>query len=349
MNRHYASRIFWGMVIVAFGGGFLLKQLGIIEFDIGDIVSVFWPVFLIFAGFDGLLFHRQGGGGGALWGGIMIAIGFIFLGRNLDWFDWSVGDLFRFVVPVVLILFGLNMIFRPKGESRRLYDGHDDWQTYKPGGYVPPAPPLHPDPTLAGTDGGENLSSKTDEPVLSNSGYDEVYRPDLSKHHREHIRQMNRSMREHMRELRRQEHYKRRNPSGRVEWWDNNPNAMNRSGFIGDIHIGHDHWELKPLNISHFIGDTVIDLTRAHIPAGETKITISSFIGDVKIYLPNDYEVGIHVVSSAFIGVARVMDMNDNRMFRSMDFQTPYYEETEKRIKLVCSTFIGDVRVTKVG
>ncbi|WP_246070588.1 cell wall-active antibiotics response protein LiaF [Paenibacillus kobensis] len=349
MNRHYASRIFWGMFIVVLGGSFLLKQFGFVEFDIGDIVSTFWPVFMIFAGLNSLLFSRDGGG--AWWGGIVISIGFIFLGRNLEWFEWSVGDIFRFAAPVVLILFGLNMIFKPKWQGKRHYDGHNDrhndWQAYKPGGYVPPAPPLHPDPTTAGFEEGQ-VPPAPPAPDQADNG-NAAYRPDLSKQHKQHFREMNRSMREQMREMRRQEHRKHHNPWERVEWWDNNPNAQNRSGFIGDIHIGQDHWELKPLNISHFIGDTVLDLTKAYIPSGETKITISSFIGDVKIYLPNDYEVGIHVVSSAFIGDARVLDMRDSRVFRSMDFQTPFYKETEKKIKLVCSTFIGDVRVTKVG
>ena len=29
------------------------------------------------------------------------------------------------------------------------------------------------------------------------------------------------------------------------------------------------------MNISHFIGDTVLDLTKAQIPAGETRLHIS--------------------------------------------------------------------------
>ena len=107
----------------------------------------------------------------------------------------------------------------------------------------------------------------------------------------------------------------------RVEWWNHDPKAQNRSGFIGDIYIGHDYWELKPMNISHFIGDTVLDLTKAQIPAGETKINISSFIGDVKVFLPNDYEVGIHVVSSAFIGDVAVLDQKEGGIFQEYEYR----------------------------
>ncbi|PWV97837.1 cell wall-active antibiotic response 4TMS protein YvqF [Paenibacillus cellulosilyticus] len=361
MNRHYASRILWGLFIVAIGAGFLLNQLGIVSLDIGDIVSTFWPVILIVAGLNNLLTARHGGN--AFGACVLITVGFIFLGRSLDWFDWSIGDMIRFIGPVVLILFGLNMVFRPRGSSKHRHQNHehrDDWQAYRPGGYVPPAPPLHPDPTAASGDSA-NHAEPPAAPMQPPVPPTPPFRPNLSKHeqHIEMKHQMRREKLEERREklqMRRdrieekiQRHRQHSNPWERVEWWENDPSVQNRSGFIGDIHIGHDHWELKPLNISHFIGDTVIDLTKAHIPFGETRITISSFIGDVKIYLPNDYEVGIHVVSSAFIGDARVLDMRDSRLFRSMDVETPAYKDTDKKIKLVCSTFIGDVRVTKVG
>ncbi len=135
----------------------------------------------------------------------------------------------------------------------------------------------------------------------------------------------------------------------RTEWWNYDPNAQNRSGFIGDVYLGHDYWELKPMNISHFIGDTVLDLTKAQIPAGETRVHISSFIGDVKVFLPNDFEVGIHVVSSAFIGDVAVLDHKEGGIFKNMNIETPFYQDTDKKVTLVVSTFIGDVRVTKVG
>lgn len=365
MNRHYASRILWGLFIVAIGAGFLLNQFGIVTLDIGDIVSTFWPAILIFAGLNNLLTARHGGSSfGAC---ILITIGFIFLGRSLDWFEWSIGDMIRFVGPVALILFGLNMVFRPRGGSRHHHHQHynrsDDWQAYRPGGYVPPAPPLHPDPTtFTGDPSAAQSSQSSADPAAQQSvPPTPSFRPNLSKHE-QHIEMRHQMRREKLEERREklqsrrdkieekiQSHRHHSNPWERVEWWENDPSAQNRSGFIGDIHIGNDHWELKPLNISHFIGDTVIDLTKAHIPFGETRITISSFIGDVKIYLPNDFEVGIHVVSSAFIGDARVLDMRDSRLFRNMDVETPAYRDMDKKIKLVCSTFIGDVRVTKVG
>lgn len=47
-----------------------------------------------------------------------------------------------------------------------------------------------------------------------------------------------------------------------------NGNTINKSAFIGDLYMGQEVFSLKPMNISAFIGDTVIDLTKAQIPYG---------------------------------------------------------------------------------
>lgn len=125
--------------------------------------------------------------------------------------------------------------------------------------------------------------------------------------------------------------------------------VMNKSGFIGDVHVGQDYFQLKPMNISHFIGDTIIDLTKAQIPYGETKINVSSFIGDVKVFIPDDMELGIVATSSAFIGDLKVLSHKEGGFMSSVQVESPYYREARKKVKLVVSVFIGDVKVNMVG
>ena len=103
------------------------------------------------------------------------------------------------------------------------------------------------------------------------------------------------------------------------------------------------------MTISHFIGDTTLDLTKAQIPLGETKVYVSSFIGDVKVFVPNDLSIGIQVVSSCLIGDVKVLDQKRGGMFNQMTVETPHFPDIDKRVVLVVSCFIGDVRVTKVG
>ncbi|WP_438446603.1 cell wall-active antibiotics response protein LiaF [Gorillibacterium sp. sgz5001074] len=138
-------------------------------------------------------------------------------------------------------------------------------------------------------------------------------------------------------------------PEWHSGWEAHHRRPVDRSNFIGDIHLGHDYWELEPTNVSHFIGDTVIDLTKARIPYGETKLTVSSFIGDVKVFVPNDVQVEISVTASAFIGDMKVLDRHEGGMFRHMKYDTKHYVEAEKKINLTVSMFIGDVFIKRVG
>jgi len=347
MNGQWFHRALWGLLIIGLGVVFLLNRIGLLALDIGSLIATFWPVFLIIIGLQGLAGGYRHGGG--LWGGLPAVIGVIFLARNLGLVEWSIGDIFATLWPVALIIFGLTLIFRPRGDRR---GRPDDWRAYTnppppepPASRefpdasvpVPPAPPLHPDPFAPPEAGRPTPPQGGQAPPAYDAAEEDP---------RERYRRERRAYRDF--------HRGRHGAHGcsgkdRVEWWNSDPGVLNRSGFIGDIHLGHDYWELKPMNISHFIGDTVLDLTKAQIPPGETKITVSSFIGDVKVFIPNDYELGVHVISSAFLGDAAVLDRKEGGMFRNMDVQSPYYQETDKKIRLVVSTFIGDLRVTKVG
>ena len=106
MNGNFINRLMWGLLIIIVGVGLMLRQGGYVDFDIGAIFSVFWPVILMFLGVQGLLQRMAYGRGNAFGSGVLIVIGFLFLGRNLDLFVWSIGDVLKFAGPLVLIIFG---------------------------------------------------------------------------------------------------------------------------------------------------------------------------------------------------------------------------------------------------
>ncbi|WP_233567692.1 LiaI-LiaF-like domain-containing protein [Cohnella faecalis] len=86
-----------------------------------------------FFGLQGLLLQRNGG---LCWNPIVVAVGVYFLGRNLDWFEWEIGQLW----PAVVIWIGICMLFRgnrPKRTDRQADHGADGWNSVTP----PPVPP----------------------------------------------------------------------------------------------------------------------------------------------------------------------------------------------------------------
>lgn len=337
MNQSVLHRIFWGVVLIGIGVVYLLNQSGTITIDIGEMFRLFWPVILILVGIQGLVLQRQGG---YWWNPIVVLVGIYFLGRNLGWFDIGLGELIRLAVPFVLIVFGIGLVTRgARTKSRRDRNGEpNSWNPVTPPPFTPPPAPDYPPPPPPSPYDHPNAFGETPPPPQgSDQGRSEApqgYPPNEPQDYRPKERHEAERM---WRDYHRVPGHK----------WGRHREDQSR--FIGDIHIGHDYWELKPMSLSHFIGDTTIDLTRAQIPGGETRIYVSSFIGDVKVFVPNDFSVGIRVVSSCLIGDVKVLEQKRGGLFNQMAVETPSFADSDRQVVLVVNTFIGDVRVTKVG
>lgn len=364
MSRKGWSQLSNGLLLIGIGVVFLLNQLDLIHVDLGYIFSTFWPVFIIWFGLQSLIYAR----GGALWGSIVpIIIGSYFLGRNLDWFDISFGELIKYAIPIILIGYGLQVIFRPKHHTPPPsppapddFSGqrHDDYKIPDP----PEARPLESslDEEFERRFGKPDKAEKDAHPDYeSKRSYetDKGYRWQGQQQDRQqrHGRQDGSRPRVHV-----DVNYDGRsysdgsdNQDGRYDHHHHNSwhshDTVNKSSFIGDVHMGKDYFQLKPTNISQFIGDTVLDLTKAQIPYGETKVNISAFIGDVKVFVPNDSDVGIHVTTNSFIGDMKVLEESRSGFMSNAGLESPHYREAGKKIKIVVSVFIGDVKVNRVG
>lgn len=340
MNHNHSKRWLLGLLLIAAGVIFFLQQWGYINFDFRDIIQTFWPLILVFVGLSGLL---QGG----FWGIIPLGIGGYYLLRNLNIITLSWSEFMRYGVPFALIIGGLWVLLKPKRfkhdksdwkserEERDPYPNHQNAYPNEPQGPEPTYYPDYSDPNYP--DPFKDVDYSKDPKHIDldqqfntqqdmNSSFDKE-NSDKASSSKSWQFDMNMGS----------------DTSG------NKGKTLNKSTFIGDFHIGQDYWELRPMNISHFIGDTTIDLTKAQVPYGETKINISSFIGDVKVYVPRDVDLGIRVASSSFLGDVRLLEQKESGFMRSVEVESPYYQESGRKVRIVVSTFIGDVRVKKVG
>ncbi len=317
MRNGLFGRFIGGMVLIGIGAVFLLNQFGVTDFSIGEMFATYWPLFLILGGLVNL---SNGGwrGGNFVGSVVLLLIGGYFLGRNLNLIDLSPGDFFRFFFPVMLIIGGLFVLFKPRDPHRR--KRRDDFPP-------PPMPPLDPPPPTFHPE----MESPLDSIFGSMEKEKEKEKEEAAKQEKPRFSHPNFG------------HHHHEGGSG------GHGSVIQKSGFIGDVHLGQDYFQLKPMNISHFIGDTIIDLTKAQIPYGETKINVSSFIGDVKVFIPDDMDIGIVATSSAFIGDLKVLTQKQGGFMSSVTAESPYYGEASKRIKLIVSVFVGDVKVNMVG
>jgi predicted membrane protein len=97
-----AERLVPAIVLIAIGALFLLDNLGVVY--IHDIFR-FWPAILIAVGIVKLVDSSDASGRGA--GGVLVAVGAVFLARNMGYLNVRIGDLW----PLVLIGLGLMMLF----------------------------------------------------------------------------------------------------------------------------------------------------------------------------------------------------------------------------------------------
>ena len=105
-NRHHHrghGGLVGGVILAGIGVVLLLQNLGIPFFD--DLER-FWPLILIVVGIAQAA--RSIGMGGRVWGGVVIAIGILFLLSN---FGVIHGD-WRLLWPAILILVGVGMLAR---------------------------------------------------------------------------------------------------------------------------------------------------------------------------------------------------------------------------------------------
>lgn len=336
MNRRGWNQLTGGLVLIGVGVYFILQQMGIIDVSLGHLISTFWPVILIWVGLHGLM--NRPDFGGAIWGSIVpLILGVYFLGRNLDMVHFSFGELIKYAVPLLLIGFGLTVIFKPRNQQPpgppKHYKREDHLRgEHHPDIEVPEAPKLESsfDEMFERTFGKKVDQEKETKP---NPEFidEEPRRKSHGHHRRDHVHHR----RDHS------EHWK-------GHGWDHGE-TVNKSAFIGDVHLGNEYFTLKPTNISQFIGDAVLDLTKAQIPYGETKINISAFIGDVKVFVPNDSDLGVYVSTNSFIGDMSVLGQKRSGFMSNADMESPHYREAGKKIRINISVFIGDVKVNKVG
>lgn len=106
------SRIF-GLILIFLGGFVILNNAGIIDIGIGEIISTYWPLILIFAGIYNLLTNPAGRLGGL----IVLLIGLFFQMNNLD---YIVASEYISFWPVIFILIGVSLLFDSKGNGKEI-------------------------------------------------------------------------------------------------------------------------------------------------------------------------------------------------------------------------------------
>ena len=103
MKTASTGQLFFGLLVVALGLGFLLDALNLVDF--GSVINDWWPLLIIGVGIASYLSNpRQ-----VLWPAIIVIAGLLLILRELGIVNFNVWSL---IWPALLIIFGLNLLFK---------------------------------------------------------------------------------------------------------------------------------------------------------------------------------------------------------------------------------------------
>jgi lia operon protein LiaF len=115
--------------------------------------------------------------------------------------------------------------------------------------------------------------------------------------------------------------------------------------IFGDIHRSG-NWTLENEEIWIGIGDVDLNLTQAHIPAGETTVRVIRFIGDVDLLAPPD--VGISIASYSFLTSSKIMKRKRDSFVIPFEYQSEGYPSAERKLHLAVFGFINEIKVRQI-
>ncbi|MFH1686581.1 MAG: cell wall-active antibiotics response protein LiaF [bacterium] len=121
------------------------------------------------------------------------------------------------------------------------------------------------------------------------------------------------------------------------------PGKIKFSKTLGDMFVDCRGQTLQNIEISAGVGDLEIRLHGGRLAAGLNRIVISGFIGDIRVYVPQDMAYFAHC--SNFVGDVDMTGRKASGFGNNIDGQSANYEKAQDKVYIAVNTFIGDVKI----
>ncbi|MBI2857659.1 MAG: cell wall-active antibiotics response protein [Chloroflexi bacterium] len=115
----------------------------------------------------------------------------------------------------------------------------------------------------------------------------------------------------------------------------------------GEVRVGDMDWDLKDMETGLGAGQFRLDLTKARIPSGETRIKIKVGVGQAEVLVP----VGLAVTVRGEVGVGSIKIFGEKAegLGRQSTYVTPDYAAAEKKVRIDISLMVGEALVYRAG
>ncbi|GEK91496.1 cell wall-active antibiotics response protein LiaF [Alkalibacterium kapii] len=116
-----------------------------------------------------------------------------------------------------------------------------------------------------------------------------------------------------------------------------------RNKWLGDDAVGKDIFKWEDHNHQKLIGDTFFDLGNTILPIKENILMVRKGFGDTKLFIPKDValSLNVNIILGKLIIDGEVFDLKNE----TVKWQTENYDTALRKIKVVCSTVIGEIEV----
>jgi lia operon protein LiaF len=117
------------------------------------------------------------------------------------------------------------------------------------------------------------------------------------------------------------------------------------SGVVGELRI-RDPWTLTDNDVSLWVGEISVDVTKALMPNRDSHLQVSAMAGECTITVPR--ELAVSVTAELFAGEIRALEQYRAGMLPKVSFRTPGFDEAEKRLTLDIKMKFGEITVRAV-
>jgi lia operon protein LiaF len=118
---------------------------------------------------------------------------------------------------------------------------------------------------------------------------------------------------------------------------------LQKQNLLESIKWNKDPWVLKNMSIWSVIGEINMDMSLALTEEEETVLILQGIIGDIDIIAGED--IAISVTASVLFGQLDVGQEKEAGVMNKIYWQSPNYETSEHKVKLVLSYIVGDIDI----
>lgn len=121
---------------------------------------------------------------------------------------------------------------------------------------------------------------------------------------------------------------------------------ISKKSYIGTQMIGNEVFEFDDINLTIFVGDSIIDLGNTILPKGKNVIVLRKGFGRTRILVPHGIQIDI--LHEAFRGEFHFQQYHYSLNAEEVKIHDMKYAESERKIKIISNVIMGDLEVIRV-